>query len=134
MLLLIDALLTAIIAPADPSSVFEVLTTPGALAAAIIGLAGLCYWAFNYLLEKIMEMRKDVESFKRYNRNIRESDNDTIRERVTDVEKQVLVLATKQDLQEMREEHREQFDKLLMHVRSSQWPEGAKSRGQHGDR
>jgi len=120
--------------PADPSSVFEVLTTPGALAAAIIGLAGLCYWAFNYLLEKIMELQKDVESSKRYNRNIRESDNDIIRERVTDVEKQVLMLATKKDLQEMRQEHRDQFDKLLMHVRSTQWPDSAKSRGQYGDR
>ena len=134
MLVLIDALLTAIIAPADPSSIFEVLTTPGALAAAIIGLAGLCYWAFNYLLEKIMELRKDVESSKRYNRNIRESDNDSIRERVTDVEKQVLMLATKDDLQQMRQEHRDQFDKILMHVRSSQWPDSAKSRGQHNDR
>ena len=130
MLVLIDALLTAIIAPADPSSVFEVLTTPGALAAAIIGLAGLCYWAFNYLLEKIMGLRKDVESSKRYNRNIRESDNDSIRERVTDVEKQVLMLATKDDLQQMRQEHRDQFDKILMHVRSTQWPDSAKSRGQ----
>ena len=134
MLVLIDALLTVMIAPADPSSIFEVLTTPGALAAAIIGLAGLCYWAFNYLLEKIMELRKDVESSKRYNRNIRESDNDSIRERVTDVEKQVLMLATKDDLQQMRQEHRDQFDKILMHVRSSQWPDSAKSRGQHNDR
>ena len=129
MLVLIDALLTAIIAPADPSSIFEVLTTPGALAAAIIGLAGLCYWAFNYILQKVMELRKDVEAMKRYSRNIRESDNEHIRDRVTDVEKQVLLLATKDDLQEMRQEHRDQFEKLLMHVRSTQWPEGAKSRG-----
>ena len=133
MLVLIDALLTVMIAPADPSSVFEVLTTPGALAAAIIGLAGLCYWAFNYLHEKIMELRKDVEATKRYSRNIRESDNEHIRDRVTDVEKQVLLLATKDDLQEMRQEHRDQFEKILMHVRSTQWPDSAKSRGQgHG--
>lgn len=133
MLLLIEGLLTAIIKPEDPSSVFEVLTTPGALAAAIIGLAGLCYWAFNYLLEKIMELRKDVESFMRYNRKTRESDNDIVRERVTEVEKQVLMLATKKDLEEMREEHRDQFQKILMHVRSVQWPDSAKSRGQgHG--
>ena len=133
MLVLIDALLTVIIAPADPSSVFEVLTTPGSLAGAIIGLAGLCYWAFNYLLEKIMELRKDVESTKRYLRNIRESDNESMRERITDVEKQVLMLATKDDLRQMRQEHRDQFEKLLMHVRSTQWPDSAKSRGQgHG--
>ena len=133
MLVLIDALLTVIIAPADPSSVFEVLTTPGALAGAIIGLAGLSYWAFNYLQEKIMELRKDVEATKRYNRNIRESDNENIRDRITDVEKQVLMLATKDDLRQMRQEHRDQFEKLLMHVRSTQWPDSAKSRGQgHG--
>ena len=133
MLVLIDALPTAMIAPADPSSIFEVLTTPGALAGAIIGLAGLSYWAFNYLQEKIMELRKDVEATKRYNRNIRESDNENIRDRVTDVEKQVLMLATKDDLQQMRQEHRDQFEKILMHVRSTQWPDSAKSRGQgHG--
>ena len=133
MLVLIDALLTVMIAPADPSSVCEVLTTPGALAAAIIGLAGLCYWAFNYLLEKIMELRKDVEATKRYLRNIRESDNESMRERITDVEKQVLMLATKDDLRQMRQEHRDQFEKILMHVRSTQWPDSAKSRGQgHG--
>ena len=130
MLVLIDALLTAIIAPADPSSIFEVLTTPGALAAAIIGLAGLSYWAFKHLLEKIMELRKDVESTKRYSRNIRESDNESFRGRITEVEKQVLLLATKDDLQQMRQEHRDQFEKILMHVRSSQWPDSAKSRGQ----
>ena len=130
MLVLIDALLTVMIAPADPSSVFEVLTTPGALAAAIIGLAGLCYWAFNYILQKVMELRKDVEAMKRYSRNIRESDNEHIRNRVTEVEKQVLMLATKDDLQQMRQEHRDQFDKILMHVRSTQWPDSAKSRGQ----
>ena len=133
MLVLIDALLTVMIAPADPSSIFEVLTTPGALAGAIIGLAGLSYWAFNYLQEKIMELRKDVEATKRYNRNIRESDNENIRDRITDVEKQVLMLATKDDLRQMRQEHRDQFEKLLMHVRSTQWPDSAKSRGQgHG--
>ena len=133
MFVLIDALLTVMIAPADPSSIFEVLTTPGALAGAIIGLAGLSYWAFNYLQEKIMELRKDVEATKRYNRNIRESDNENIRDRITDVEKQVLMLATKDDLRQMRQEHRDQFEKLLMHVRSTQWPDSAKSRGQgHG--
>lgn len=134
MLVLIDALLTAIIAPADPSSIFEVLTTPGALAGAITGLAGLSYWAFNYLLEKIMDLRKDVEATKRYSRNIRESDNDAMRERITDVEKQVLMLPTKDDLQQMRQEHRDQFEKILMHVRSSQWPDSAKSRGRIDDR
>ena len=80
-----------------------------------------------------MQLRKDVEAMKRYSRNIRESDNEQIRDRVTDVEKQVLMLATKDDLQQMRQEHRDQFEKILMHVRSTQWPDSAKSRGQgHG--
>ena len=128
MFVLIDALLTVIIAPADPSSVFEVLTVPGVLAAAITALSALAGWAFSYLLsrlermqdqmdEEVSALQKSIRSTRRYVHNQREDDRDESRERIHQLEITVSGLATKEDLNAVQE-------KLLMHIQANQQNRG----------